>query len=152
MERISMINLQLCCPLFYLSVKDLPVKLSKNDEFLLHYELNPAQSLNIEPDKEQLPGILVFSGVKTEDNTPRQKDKLTLQTVILPVGKYLFSQLRADFSDEKPLNFYTDWLDLAVEQQKNGLWERYKLENKLYVRYLFEDDKSVTQIFRVIKT
>jgi hypothetical protein len=152
MEEISIINLNLCNPLFYLSVKDLPLKLGKNDEFLLYYELNPIQSLNIEPDREHLPGILIFSGVKTEDNNSLQKDKLTPQTMILPAGKYLFSQFRIDFNDEKPSNFYTDWVDLAIEQQKDGLWEQYKLENKLYVRYLFEDSKFVTQIFRVIKT
>ena len=152
MERISIVNLELCSPLYYLSVNDLPLKPDKNDEFLLHYELNPIQSRNIEPDREQLSGILVFSGVKTEDNSPRQQDKLTPQTVVLPDGKYLFSQIRADLSDEKPLNIYTDWLDLAIEQQKDGLWERYKLANKLYVRYLFEDGKFVTQVFRVIKT
>ena len=152
MEEISVINLELCSPLFYLSVKDLPLKPDKNDEFILHYELNPEQSRNIEPDREQLPGILVFSGVKIEDNSSRQQDKLTPQTVVLPAEKYLFSQHRTDLDDEKPLNFYNDWLDLAIEQQKDGLWERYKLENKLYVRYLFEDGKFVTQIFRVIKT
>jgi hypothetical protein len=152
MEGIFIVNLELCSPLYYLSVKDLPLKPDKNDEFLLQYELNPIQSRDIEPDKEQLPGILISSGVKTEDNTLEHEDKLTPQTVVLPAGKYLFSQLRTDLNDENPLNFYTDWLDLAIEQQKDGLWERYKLENKLYVRYLFEDGKFVTQVFRVIKT
>jgi len=150
MEEISIINLELCSPLFYSSVKNLPLKPGKNDEFLLYYELNPIQSSSIEPDREQLSGILVFSGVKTEDDSRWHQDKLTPQTVILPAGKYLFSQYRTALSEEKPLNFYTDWLDLAIEQQKDGLWERYKLKNKLYVRYLFEDGKYVTQNFRVI--
>jgi hypothetical protein len=41
-----------------------------------------------------------------------------------------------------------EWLDMALEQQKDGLWERYKPENRLYVRYLFEDGCPVTQLFR----
>jgi hypothetical protein len=67
-------------------------------------------------------------------------------TVSLPLGKYLFVQCRA----ETPLN-REEWLDMAIEQQKDGLWERHKLGNLLYVRYLYEDGKFVTQVFREIK-
>jgi hypothetical protein len=148
MEKTSLLNLDLRSPLFYISVKNLPSKFNENDDFLLYYELNPLQSLSIEPDREQLPCFLVFSGVKTDDNRQAQGD-LTAETVTLPDGKYLFTQSRS-FNNENPVNYYTDWLDLAIEQQKDGLWQRYKLTNKLYVRYLFEDGKFVTQIFRVI--
>jgi hypothetical protein len=148
MGKTSLINLDLRSPLLYLSVKNLPSKFNENDEFLLYYELDPVQSQSIEPVREQLPCFLVFSGVKTDDNCQPQGG-LTAEEAALPAGKYLFTQSRS-LSDEISVNFYTDWLDLAIEQQKDGLWERYKLTNKLYVRYLFEDGKFVTQIFRVI--
>jgi len=149
MEKSSLIFLDLCTPLFYLCVNKLPSKINQNDEFLLCYDLNPIQSLSIEPNKEDLAGTLVFSGYKAE-NSRFLPDKLTEQTLILPAGKYLFSQHRDVLSKEKTVDFYKDWLDLAIEQQKDGLWERYRLKNKLFVRYLFEDGKFVTQIFRVI--
>jgi hypothetical protein len=44
----------------------------------------------------------------------------------------------------------TDWLDMAIEQQKDGLWERNKLGDLLFVRFLYEDNAVVTQIFRVV--
>jgi hypothetical protein len=117
---------------------------------LLFFELNPIQSQNIEPDREQLLGNLIFSAVKTEAH--QLQDNLASQTVILPAGKYIFTQFRNVSGDEKPSNFYADWLDLAVEQQKDALWERNKLTNNLYVRYLFEDCRFVTQLFRTAKT
>jgi hypothetical protein len=150
-EKTSLINLDLRSPLYYSVVNKLPLKFNESDDFLLFFELNPIQSQSIEPDREQLRGNLVFSGVKIE-NTRQPQDNLAPQTVILPAGKYLFTQIRNISSAESPLNFYTDWLDLAVEQQKDALWERNKLTNKLYVRYLFEDGKFVTQLFRTTKT
>jgi len=149
MENISLIKLDLRSPLLYLCVKELSSKFNKNDEFLLCYDLNPIQSLSIEPDKEELPGTLVFRGYKAE-NSRLSPENLTVETVTLPAGEYLFTQRRDTLSKEKTVNFYKDWLDLAIEQQKDGLWERYKLKNMLYVRYLFEDGKFVTQIFRVM--
>jgi hypothetical protein len=37
---------------------------------------------------------------------------------------------------------------MAIEQQKDGLWEQLRLGNHLYIRYLFEDGSPVTQVFR----
>jgi hypothetical protein len=41
-----------------------------------------------------------------------------------------------------------EWLDMAIEQQKDGLWERHKPESRLYLRFLFEDGRYVTQLLR----
>jgi hypothetical protein len=37
---------------------------------------------------------------------------------------------------------------MAIEQQKDGLWERLKPGNRLYLRILSEDGSPVTQLFR----
>ncbi|MDR2747573.1 MAG: hypothetical protein LBB77_09025 [Treponema sp.] len=59
----------------------------------------------------------------------------------LPRGRYLFAQERV-FLERDGL------IRMAVEIQKDGLWERLRLENRLYVRYLYEDGGIVTQVFR----
>ena len=130
----SLIYLDIRAPLLYAKVPEISCE---NDEFLLCYELNPLQSRSIEPDRGKLLGSLVFTGQKTSADSKEE--------VILPAGNYLFSQCRSS----KLLN-KDEWLDIAVEQQKDGLWERQKLENLLYVRFLFEDGAYVTQIFRPI--
>ena len=66
-------------------------------------------------------------------------------TVLLPQGKYLFTQCRSEAVLSRD-----EWLDLAIEQQKDGLWERNKLLDLLYIRFLFEDGSFVTQVFRAL--
>ena len=130
------VNLDLRSPLFYVKVEAMPGEITENDEFLLCFCLDSAQSRSIEPKPEQLLGSLVFTGQKSSDS-----GNLQFETVSLPTGNYLFTQVRGALPRE-------EWLDLAVEQQKDGLWERYKLQNRLYVRFLFEDGGFVTQLFR----
>jgi len=107
-------------------------------ETLLCYELNPTQSRSIEPLKEQLLGKLLFAG-QTVENSEKE------QIITLPEGFYLLEQCRK----EAVLN-EDEWLDIAIEQQKDGLWERNKLGNLLYVRFLYEDGSFVTQVFRAL--
>ena len=135
MERPPLIKLDLRAPFFYVKTSDLPQNMVKNEEFLLCFDLDPVQSRSIEPEPELLLGSLVFTG-KTGCS-----DDFQAQTVSLPAGMYLFLQCRSALSRE-------EWLDLAIEQQKDGLWERHKPENRLYIRYLFEDGSPVTQLFR----
>jgi hypothetical protein len=144
MEYTPLMNLDLRAPLIFPKIGGLPAEFHENEEILLCYELNPAQSRSIEPDRELLLGSLVFAGRKTGD-CPLQDGQFQGGTVELPQGNYLFTQRRgAHFS-----TFGADeWLDMAVEQQKDGLWERYKPENLLFVRFLFEDGSPVTQLFR----
>jgi len=130
------LNLELRSPLFYKKLETLPSFVpGRDDEFLLCYELNPAQAAGIEPDREQLLGPLQFAG---------QKEAVT-QEVTLPAGNYLFVQHRGETILDRE-----KWLDMAVEQQKDGLWERNKLGRHLYVRFLFEDGNYVTQVFREV--
>jgi len=62
----------------------------------------------------------------------------------LPQGSYLFSQKREILNRE-------EIIAMAIDIQQEGLWQRLKLGKKLYLRYLYEDGKCVTQILREIK-
>jgi len=142
MEYTPLMNLYLRAPLVFPKIDGLPSEIRENEEILLCYGLNPAQSRSIEPDRDLFLGSLVFAGRKTGDSC-----KLQEGAVELPTGNYLFTQRRS--GQISPINT-DEWLDLAVEQQKDGLWERYKPENRLFVRFLFEDGSLVTQLFRVL--
>ena len=140
-------NLYLRKPLFYTrkltqNYKEIE-NIDENEEISLCFELNPSQSQSIEPIQEQLLGNLKFIGRKTphEENTKQNEEQVTL-----PLGNYLFVQQRS-----AQMLKQAQWLDLAIEQQKDGLWERNKLGNLLYVRFLVEDGKVVTQVLREIQ-
>ena len=66
-----------------------------------------------------------------------------LPLLILPAGLYLFVQRRRFLGRG-------ECIALAIEQQKDGLWEKLRLESRLYIRRLFEDSSEVTQLFRPI--
>ena len=148
-------NLELFAPITY--TKDITprredAKIAKeNEEVLYCFEINPLESDKIEPKRVEFLGSLKYVGKKNKFNklcasAPlREEIPEKLSEVSLPAGNYLFSQQRA----ERALN-REEWLDMAIEQQKDGLWERNKLEAKLYVRFLHEDGAYVTQIFRPI--
>jgi hypothetical protein len=134
--------LDLCETLLYKKIDKLPSKLNKNDEFLALYEIDPIQCFSIEPEWELFPGKLFFSAQKTNDLYLLPDT----EKVVLPAGKYLFTQQR----NKSGILKQDELIDLAIEQQKDGLWERNKLTNQLYVRYLFEDSLFVTQLFRPV--
>jgi hypothetical protein len=145
--------LDLRSPLFYIKIEKLPSSISEYDEVVCCYELNPAQGCRIDPQQDELIGHLMFAGKKATEplcaSFPVVSGDSSLQdessNVSLPARHYLFMQCRAD----APL-CKEEWLDMAIEQQKDGLWERHKLENLLYVRYLHEDKQFVTQVFRPV--
>jgi len=114
----------------------------QNEEILLCYEVNPVQGCSIEPDRDHFLGKLLFIGQKSPEITNKNTEGKNL--VSLSQGNYLFTQCRAD-----AVLIHDEWLDMAIEQQKDGLWEQNKLGNLLYVRFLFEDGEFVTQVFRV---
>ncbi|MDR0442704.1 MAG: hypothetical protein LBH44_04770 [Treponema sp.] len=139
MDRATLLKLDLRAPLEYTKTEDFTLNITENDEFLLCFELDPVQSRSIEPERGLLLGDQIFAGRKSGDSGSLQAQKVTL-----PAGEYLFIQCRKALEQEK-------WLDMAMEQQKDGLWERHKLKNLLYVRYLYEDGAPVTQLFRPVK-
>ena len=144
MKKPQLMKLDLRAPLCFrktsLEEGDLFLNLGKNGEILICFELNPEQSRSIEPERERLFGSMVFIGQKNEENSIEEE-------VYLPQGHYLFVQQRSAQVPALALS-QTERLDMAIEQQKDGLWERNKLGNLLYVRYLFEDEGFVTQVFR----
>jgi len=56
-------------------------------------------------------------------------------------GNYIFTQ-KWDFLGRENI------IELIIEMQKEALWQRYKPGKMLYLRYLYEDGKYVTQLFR----
>jgi hypothetical protein len=148
MNEPGLMRLELCSPLVYVSKPELkPFSCTEErdqDAFpfceqLFCFELDKQQSRDIEPDREHFLGRLLFAGLGQIDNVAEASQ--TGESVILPSGLYLFSQKRQALDREA-------CIDMAIEQQKDGLWERFALAGLLYIRYLFEDARPVTQIFR----
>jgi hypothetical protein len=102
-------------------------------EFLFCFELNQEQSQSIEPHPENYLERLVFSGKSVQNQQQGNRE--------LPAGLYLFTQRRGVIGRE-------ECIALAIEQQKDGLWERINLGTCLFLRYLYEDNSPVTQLFR----
>jgi hypothetical protein len=63
--------------------------------------------------------------------------------LVLPPGDYLFAQER---------NFLRpgEITAMAVDIQQEALWQRLKPGGRLFLRYLFEDGRKVTQVFRPV--
>ena len=147
------IKLRLCAPLIYKKIEkndDYCINLTKNDDLIQCYNINLHQSTNIEPDREQFLGPHIFSGLRIEEknfltNQAAGEEEKPSQEATLPKGHYLLVQQRSACPLTQP-----EWLEMAIEQQKDGLWERNKLGRLLYVRYLFEDGQFVTQVFRQV--
>jgi hypothetical protein len=136
----STMRLDLCSPLEYEEVTLDPfVGLSPMDknslELLFCFELEKEQAGRIDPQVDQFLGRIVFAARGSTGKGELQ----------LPAGLYLFSQQRGILCRE-------DCIYIAIGQQKDGLWEQLVLEDRLYIRRLFEDDSPVTQIFRPIRT
>ena len=107
------------------------------------FELDQAEHLSFEPDRDKLLGLLVFGGLSktVEAGTAAAAGKAETPKQKIPQGAYLFAQKRELLDKEEIIT-------LAVEIQKEGLWQRLKLGKNLYLRYLFEDGSWVTQLFR----
>jgi hypothetical protein len=138
-ETPPLVRLDLRAPLLYtetpgLNAFNCPPPSEEATEFLFCFELDQEQSQSIEPDPEKFLEGLVFSGTNVQN-----QNKGDLE---LPAGLYLFAQRRGVIGR-------TECIAMAIEQQKDGLWERIKLGNRLFLRLLYEDGSPVTQIFRV---
>ena len=97
-------------------------------ENLLCYTINPSQANIIDPASEHYLHI---------DTVPVTE---------LLEGDYFITQLRKEHVDIKEL------LELAIVLQKEALWNRYKLQNKLFLRQFSEDGFPVTQLWRPISS
>jgi hypothetical protein len=143
-ETPPLVRLDLRAPLLYTEAPELdafncPPPIEAATEFLFCFELDQEQAQSIEPQPENFLGRLIFSG-KNGQNQQNEQGKLEL-----PAGLYLFAQQRGIIGKE-------ECIALAIEQQKDGLWEKVKLGNRLFLRYLYEDGSPVTQLFRACFT
>jgi hypothetical protein len=140
MHALNILRLDLGAPLFY--SKDDAIKpfeySAPEGELLFCFALSSIQGVRIEPEADQYLGDLIVGGRLDPHPFPEHDCPVTLE---LPAGKYLFAQVRESLGRE-------DFIQMAIEVQKEGLWKRLKPENRLYLRYLFEDGKAVTQVFR----
>jgi hypothetical protein len=134
-------HLDLRSPIEYEEAPELDpfVGLSSMDEnspeLLFCFELDQSQAGRIDPLTDRFLGRLIFAA----------RESASKGNIQLPAGLYLFTQQRGMLCRE-------DCICMAIEQQKDGLWERLKLEDRLYMRHLFEDGNQVTQFFRPICT
>jgi hypothetical protein len=136
MEESPLVHLDLRAPLEYEEAPGLvPFSCPPADEAapeqLFCFEIDREQAGRIDPEADRFLGELVFSG---KGNGRQGKIQLT-------AGLYLFTQQRQVLNRE-------DCVNMAIEQQKDGLWEQLRLGNRLYIRCLFEDGSPVTQFFR----
>ena len=144
MEEPATVRLDLRAPLEYVEIP-LPADMPPLDapfdagELMFLFEIDPEQARSIELDAARFLGKLVFAGRSPADNAAGSG----AAAQVIPAGLYLFVQRRRALS-------LRECIDLAIEQHKDGLWERLGLENRLYIRRLFEDGSAVTQLFRPI--
>ena len=103
-------------------------------EKLFCFELDESSYRSFEPDRALILKELVFSGKAVKGSAKGAWHHL-------PQGNYLFAQKREILSKEEIIG-------LAVEIQQEGLWQRLRPGKMLYLRYLFEDGRPVTQLFR----
>lgn len=141
MEESTTIRLDLRAPLEYAEEGHDPFNCvigegEASRELLFCFEIEREQAERIDPEADRFLGTLVFSGGADSGAGETQHGSLTL-----PVGLYLFTQRRRALGRQ-------ECIGLAIEQQKDGLWERLRLENRLYIRRLYEDGSEVTQLFR----
>ena len=141
-EETPLIHLHLRAPIYYAEAPLVPFAAlfpadDETREFLFCFELDCEQAARIDPEPASFPGALVFAGKRVG----AQEERDCAGNARLPEGLYAFVQKRQELNRE-------ECVALAIEQQKDGLWERLRLENRLYIRYLFEDGSPVTQLFR----
>ena len=144
----EILRLHLQNPLYYKSDSSLEpfggAQKPLNEEMLFCFKLEQSIANNFEPDIKSFPGILVFSGFFSEMADKKITGKNSAQVLELPSGNYLFAQERKLLDREKIIF-------MAMEIQNEGLWQRLKLGSCYYLRFLYEDNSMVTQIFRPIE-
>jgi hypothetical protein len=132
----EIIRLNLLSPLFYVPDESIVPGFGREDEEKLFcFELEDPLGQEFQPDKKRFPGALVFAGKAAAS------EALGESIFELTPGDYIFSQVREILGIE-------EIVELAVEVQDEGLWQRLKLAKRFYVRYLFEENRGVTQIWR----
>ena len=132
-------TLKLLSPLYYsVGAESHPFGCQAGEK-LYCFELDENERNSFEPNKEKLLGSLVFGGETAGERPGKTENAEAFFS--LPQGDYLFAQKREALSRD-------EIIDMAIEIQQEGLWQRHKLGKLLYLRYLHEDGSGVTQLFR----
>jgi hypothetical protein len=136
-------NLSLLAPIYYAPEKESnPFNFeTENGEKLYCFKIDENESMSFEPDTEKLLGHLIFQGSGEIIAGPQEAGEQPAAE--LPAGKYLFAQEREILSRE-------GIIAMAVEIQEEALWQGLEPGNRIYLRYLFEDGKWVTQLYRPV--
>jgi hypothetical protein len=138
--EIAILRLNLLSPLYCIPEKAGPFDYKEGSgEKIFCFELEEGFYLQFEPDNKKLLGNLIFGGAAGE--VPHITAGAGEDFFSLPIGNYLFAQQREILCKEEIIT-------MAVEIQSEALWQKLLPGNRLYLRYLFEDGKGVTQIFR----
>jgi hypothetical protein len=150
----TLLKLELLAPLFYTEDRDLEPFHPPGGagETLFCFGMDDAEGRSMEPAPSAFPGTLLFAGRAVPAGTERLPGDSPVPAgaspaggkagyAALPGGSYLFVQTEGTLDQES-------FAEMAIEMQKDGLWERLEPENRIYLRYLFEDGRRVSQIFR----
>lgn len=138
-------TLDLRAPFEYLPDTDLdPFTTPVYSEQAACFLISPELSTSIEPPEASYLGSLLFSGRMPKDLNGEAKHAGPLSCTI-PKGLYLFAQIRS--SVDRQL-----FTAMAIEVQKEGLWRKFEMEPRVFLRVLMEEDGIVSQVFRPLKT
>ncbi len=126
---MKVMKLDLRAPLPYR--RELGPPLTDDDERVCLYELDDRTGQDLDPQAEGYLGEpILTAGIHGAG-----------EEVAVPQGTYLFAQLKA--APEPHIQ-----TALAIEVQKEGLWQGLAMGKRLYVRILREEDGTVTQALR----
>jgi hypothetical protein len=139
MNPLTILQLDLRAPLFYRKHETLTpfAYTGLPEESIFCFDINSTQDLSIEPEEAHYLGPLLFAGTLALD----PEALAAPERIELPQGTYMFAQVKQLLSRDQVM-----WM--ATEVQKEGLWQRLNLEKRLYLRYLVEAEKTITQVFR----
>jgi hypothetical protein len=148
-------TLCLYAPLWYVSDPALkPFQYSEGEETVMAFELARGAGQSIDPDPADYLGPLLWMGraipVRAGTGSDQTGAGVAADTVsapdragafCIPGGRYFFSQIREPLERD-------GWTRLAIEVQKEGLWQRKRLGSRLYLRVVYEDGAAAAQILR----
>jgi hypothetical protein len=154
----SLFPLHLTAPLFYRRDDNLEPFLytPEEGELIFAWTIPVAEAFSIEPISDRFLERFFFAGravpkpVELSAQTGGGETAFNTNAgdgdlLELSQGMYFFSQIREILDREASLG-------LAIEVQKEALWQRFIPEPRFYLRRLFEDEKGVTQIFRPLRS
>jgi hypothetical protein len=151
-ENLEVVRLELRSSLFYREDRDLVLftdgeygnVTADGGESLFCFEIEGKTGEAIDPDTASYLGSPVFSGRTPDADRKAGGADGSFGLFELPAGAYFFAQAR------EALNC-GECILMAVEVQREILWQRLQPANRLYIRRLFEDGRPVTQIWRTFR-